>query len=118
MNKCLAVLILAWSTIALGQKDSINYTIDVQVLNSKLAPLCSIGNECHDQLLLKVNIGSDKFELAGWGLPDRFLIRPGTYKARFVRNDSPNSYQNRCVYEIQFPDGKTGKFDVVAVGDI
>jgi len=37
------------------------------------------------------------------GIPSRYLLKPGSYKARMVRDDAPNGYESKREYQLLFP---------------
>jgi len=110
--KAMFVVIVCVSAFAwAGTKpDSADYTTNVHVSGSRLT---TRSNDSFPRVqTLDATINGKKFELES-DVPVNSLLDLGDYKARLIRDEHPNAYDSRQVYEILFPDQKTGRFWVV-----
>jgi len=105
-------LFFIFSAIAFAQSKPDEYSITVHVTASR----CVVEPFIKDSipaLQLKTSIGGKKYELEFDGRCS--LLRLGDYKAKLVADKHNNSYEVYQVYEFQFDDGKTKKFEVVGM---
>jgi len=117
-NLLLAFLFLIPS-LAVAEKAKPNpadYTVAVHVQSSRLVLFCGDvtggSSVCNWQQHLNVIIDGKKLEIQPGSTKN--LLRVGDYKAKIVKDDTPNPYEYQRVYEILFPDGQTRQYLVVA----
>ena len=60
---------------------------------------------------LLATIDGKKYELQGPG----WLLIPGDYNARLVKNDQKPSYEPHLSFEFLFPDNKTRLYSVIGI---
>jgi hypothetical protein len=64
---------------------------------------------------LNATIDGKKYELEYRNMGGVSLLRVGDYRAKLIEDTHKNSYEVNQVYEFQFDDGKTRKFEVVGM---
>jgi len=102
-NATLTLLLLLLITPAVAAPTPDDYTIDVHVSSSYFGAQGQI---------LKVTINGKKYKLSA--TPSELsLLALGDYKAKLIRDDHKASYYSYQIYEFQFPDKKTRKFNVI-----
>jgi len=106
--------LLLFSGIAFAQSNSDEYSIVVHVAASRCVAEPFIKGDMMPALKLNALIGGKKYELKEGGACS-LLLRPGDYKAKLITDKHSNSYEVYQVYEFQFADGKTKKFEVVGL---
>src|SRR5580692_1245973 len=101
------------SAIATDSKaDPSQYTLAVHV---SAAAYESVGNTSVQ--MLTATIGGKHYQLAGptsKGVHFDGLIDPGDYRARLSKDQHNTSYESIQEFELQFPDGTTRNFKVIA----
>lgn len=83
-----------------------DYNIVVHVTSSYYVPYN--GNV---EQWLDVVIDGKKFKLSDSA--NGYVLAPGDYKARLIRDDHKTPYESYRMYEFLFPDKKTRKFHLV-----
>lgn len=122
MKQFLVVLMLLCPVGLMAQTKNAakDFPLTVHVISSKWFPMPNeFGPEGSTAIEAKVVIDGVKYELdARPSLrPREGLLKPGDYKARLVKSKRPApSYQENQSYVLQFPDGKTQRFYLEAVG--
>jgi hypothetical protein len=116
-NVFLAILLLI-PTLVCAEKTKPNpsaYTVAVHVQSSRLVLSCGDvtggSSVCSWEQHLNVIIDGKKFEIQPGTAKN--LLRVGDYKAKIVKDDTPNAYEYQRVYELLFPDGQTRQYSVV-----
>jgi hypothetical protein len=118
MQKYLLFSFLLLSISAYPQTASHPAVVDVQVVSSHIESECSQvvrgSSVCRQALYLGVQVGQRllRLEEVQNKLSGNLLVL-GSYKARLVKDDHSKPYLSSRVYELQFPDGTTERFDVV-----
>ena len=104
MKKPLAVLVLLFSALAFASPDPkpADYQLNVRVISSRAR-----GTDVR----LTVTIDGKKYELSGGG----YLLNPGDYKAKVIRERHQNNYETYRIYEFLLPENKTRTFVVTGL---
>jgi hypothetical protein len=97
---------------AQSKPDDYSITVHVTASRNILEPWLT-----HVRSAQKLNatIDGKKYELEYRSLAGASLLRLGDYKAKLIEDTHKNSYELNQVYEFQFADGKTRKFEVVGM---
>jgi len=114
----LAVLLVATPVLAAKPKPAVNpadYTLPVQV-NCSFVTHQYNGTFYIDVVHLGVTLNGKQLELATPFQDGSLPFTPGTYKARLLKDSSPNAYEIQQTYELLLPDGKTRSFSVFGIG--
>jgi len=110
--KRFVLFVVCFSAFAVGQSKVDEYSISVHVSASRCVVEPFIKGTI-DALKVNVSIEGKKYELKSDG--GCSLLRLGDYKAKLIEDTHKNSYELRQLYEFQFADGKTKKFEVVGM---
>jgi hypothetical protein len=102
MKKMIWLVLLLLPTLAAGANNPADYTVNVHVSSS-------YRSETTGALRLKVTINGEKFLLGGGS---KGLLMLGDYKAKVLKDEHASSYQFNTVYQLLYPDGKMGDFEV------
>jgi hypothetical protein len=94
--------------VAEAKSDPGQYTLNIHVSASRYW----VFNQYNMEVLTATG-GNRHYEL--WGhTSSSALTNPGDYHARLIQDEHKTSYESVQRFEIQFPDGSTRGFDVVA----
>lgn len=121
MKKALIALLLASAAAVSAEKPKPNpsdYTMDVHVQSSRLVNSCTDvnggSNLCYWFQSLNVTIGGKKYELFGNSMGKNiYLLRPGDYKAKIVKEDTSRSYGYQRTYQLLLSGEQTADYLVV-----
>jgi len=118
MKNVLFAVLLLIPALVFAEKTRPNpadYTVAVHVQSSRLVLFCGDvtggSSVCTWEQHLSVIIDGKKFEIQPEAAKN--LLRVGDYKAKIVKEDTPNAYEYQRVYELLFPDGQTRQYSVV-----
>jgi hypothetical protein len=113
LMKKFAFLLFLFCAGVFAQSKPNDYSITVHVTASRTVVEPSIN---HVWLAQKLNatIDGKKYELEYRSMAGISLLRVGDYRAK-LEDSHKNSYEIKQVYEFQFVDGKTRRFDVVGM---
>jgi hypothetical protein len=118
MKKALFAILFLIPTMVCAEKAKPNpsdYTVAVHVQSSRLVLFCGDvtggSSVCSWEQHLSVIIDGKKFEIQPQVAKN--LLRVGDYKAKIVKDETPNAYEYFRVYELLFPDGQTRQYSVV-----
>lgn len=123
MKRLMIVLMMLFPVVMVGQTASTakEFPLTVHVVGSKWVEILSSGGPgsfSRTYMYLSVSIGDRKYVLATGKKFNEGLLLPGDYKGRLVEDYRPETpYELDQRYLLQFPDGKTQKFKVEAVGE-
>lgn len=121
MTRLLVVLMMLFPVVAMGQaKAAKAFPLTVHVVGSKWVDVLEWGGSTSGAttyMYLKVVIQGKKYELYTSRAVRKGLLVPGDYKARLVKSKNEPSYELDRTYELEFPDGKTEKYKLEAIGE-
>jgi hypothetical protein len=111
-------LILSAAAVRAEKPNPSDYTVNVHLQSSRMVLECGdVTNGtsfCHWYQVLGVTVDSKKLELRG-NLMQKgpYILKPGDYKARVVKEDVTRSYGYQRTYQLLFPDGQVAEYLVV-----
>lgn len=121
MKRLMIVVMMLFPVAAMGQTKAVkDFPLTVHVLGSKWVDVLEWGGSASGAttyMYLNVVIQGKKYELyTSRAVRDRLLV-PGDYKARLVKSKNKPSYELDRTYELEYPDGKTEKYKLEAMGE-